>query len=94
MKEKNDKRKSAIALKYDMGEEAPKVIAAGQGVLAEKIIESAKDSDVPIVENEKLADSLSKLDIGEMIPPELYEVVAEILVFVDYMDRLKSKNNK
>ena len=42
----------------------------------------------------KLADTLSRLDIGEMIPPELYEVVAEILVFVDSMDKIKAKLNK
>ena len=43
-------------------------------------------------EDSKLADTLSKLEIGEMIPPELYEVVAEILVFVDAMDRIKAKD--
>ena len=41
--------------------------------------------------DDKLADTLSRLDIGEMIPPELYEVVAEILVFVDSMDKIKAK---
>ena len=43
-------------------------------------------------EDSKLADTLSKLEIGEMIPPELYEVVAEILVFVDAMDKIKAKD--
>ncbi|MCM1045410.1 MAG: EscU/YscU/HrcU family type III secretion system export apparatus switch protein [Candidatus Gastranaerophilales bacterium] len=86
-----EKVKQAIALEYNPSEDAPKVIASGRGVLAEKIIEKAKESDVPIHRDDKLADTLSRLEIGEMIPPELYEVVAEILVFVDSMDKLKSK---
>ncbi len=89
-KEKN-KIKQAIALEYDPSDEAPRVIATGRGLLAEKIIEKAKESDVPIHRDDKLADTLSRLQIGEMIPPELYEVVAEILIFVDSMDKLKKK---
>ncbi|MCM1191133.1 MAG: EscU/YscU/HrcU family type III secretion system export apparatus switch protein [Butyrivibrio sp.] len=85
------KVKQAIALEYDPSDEAPKVIASGRGLLAEKIIEKAKESDVPIHRDDKLADTLSRLEIGEMIPPELYEVVAEILIFVDSMDKLKKK---
>ena len=63
-------------------------------MLADKIIEKAKESDVPIHRDDKLADTLSRLEIGEMIPPELYEVVAEILLFVDSMDKIKSKIKK
>ena len=59
--------------------------------MAEKIIDAAKEQNIPIHEDSKLADTLSKLEIGEMIPPELYEVVAEILVFVDAMDKIKAK---
>ena len=88
--EKN-KVKQAIALEYDPSDEAPKVVASGRGLLAERIIERAKESDVPIHRDDKLADTLSRLEIGEMIPPELYEVVAEILIFVDSMDKLKKK---
>ena len=88
---KRNKVKQAIALEYNPSEDAPKVIASGKGILAEKIIEKAKESDVPIHRDDKLADTLSRLKIGDMIPPELYEVVAEILIFVDSMDKLKSK---
>lgn len=91
MSEKKEKLKQAIALEYNPNEDAPKIIATGKGVLAERIIEKAKESAVPIHQDDKLADTLSRLDIGDMIPPELYEVVAEILVFVDAMDRLKGK---
>lgn len=87
----NEKPKQAIALSYDPSDAAPRVVASGRGVLAEKIIEKANESDVPIHRDDRLADTLSRLEIGEMIPPELYEVVAEILIFVDSMDKLKSK---
>lgn len=86
-----NKIKQAVALEYDPSETAPRVVASGRGVLAERIIERAKESDVPIHRDDKLADTLSRLEIGDMIPPELYEVVAEILVFVDSMDKLKAK---
>lgn len=86
------RRKKAIALQYEPEtDNAPKVIASGEGYLAEKIIEKAISSDIPLHKDEKLAESLSSLDIGETIPPELYSVVAEILVFVDHMDRIKGK---
>ena len=88
---KKNKPKQAIALEYNPQEDAPKVIASGRGKLAERIIERAQESDVPIHRDDKLADTLSRLEIGDMIPPELYEVVAEILVFVDSMDKLKGK---
>jgi len=91
MEEKKDKIKQAIALEYNPDEDAPRVVASGRGILAEKIIEKAKESDVPVHRDDKLADTLSKLEIGDMIPPELYEVVAEILIFVDSMDKLKGK---
>lgn len=85
------KIKQAIALEYNPAEDAPKVIASGQGALAERIIEKAKESSVPVHRDDSLADTLSRLEIGEMIPPELYEVVAEILVFVDAMDKIRQK---
>ena len=89
--DKNKKVKTAVALEYDPSDDVPRVIASGTGILAEKIIEKAKESNVPIHEDDKLAQTLSKLEIGEMIPPELYEVVAEILIFVDSMDKIKNK---
>lgn len=91
MEKEKEKVKTAVAIAYEPGEEAPKILATGKGLIAEKIIEKAKEEDVPFYKDSKLADTLSKLEIGDMIPPELYEVVAEILVFVDKMDRLKAK---
>lgn len=86
-----DKERTAVAIEYVPGEAAPKILATGKGRIAEKIIETAKENNVPTYKDNKLADTLSKLKIGDMIPPELYEVVAEILVFVDDVDRMKSK---
>lgn len=88
---KRKKLKQAVALEYDPADNAPRVVATGRGALAEKIIEQAKQAEVPVHKDDKLADTLSKLQIGDMIPPELYEVVAEILVFVDGMDKIKAK---
>lgn len=84
-------KKTAVAIAYEPGDRAPKILASGKGELADKIIEKAKENDVPLYKDNKLADTLSKLQIGDAIPPELYDVVAEILVFVDDMDRLKAK---
>jgi len=92
--EETKKVKQAIALEYNPEEDAPKVIASGTGALAERIIEKAKEHDIPLHRDDKLADTLSRLEIGEMIPPELYEVVAEILLFVDSMDKIKGKMMK
>lgn len=86
-----EKRKQAIALSYNPGNEAPQIVATGTGIIAEKIIEKAKENDVPLYKDNELADTLSRLEIGEMIPPELYSVVAEILVFVDKLDKIKGK---
>ncbi len=87
-KKEKDSVKTAVALAYNPGDVAPTILATGKGELAEKIIEKAKESDVPLYKDNKLAATLSKLEIGDTIPPELYEVVAEILVFVD---ELRSK---
>ncbi|MCR5452065.1 MAG: EscU/YscU/HrcU family type III secretion system export apparatus switch protein [Lachnospiraceae bacterium] len=85
------KEKTAVALAYNPGDEAPKILASGKGHVAEKIIEEAKAADVPFYKDSALAETLSKLEIGDAIPPELYEVVAQILVFVDSMDKVKAK---
>ena len=92
--EKNEKQKTPVALAYMPGDAAPKILATGKGAIAEKIIETAKEADVPFYKDDKLADTLSKLEIGDMIPPELYEVVAEILVFVNDMDKIRAKLGK
>lgn len=93
-KEQNRKKpKQAVALEYDPKDIAPRILAIGKGQVAERIIETAKKEDIPIHRDEKLAKTLSKLEIGDTIPPELYEVVAEVLVFVDRLEKIRGKLN-
>lgn len=92
MKEK-EKLRTAIALEYDPKDIAPKILATGKGQVADKIIEKAKEENIPVHQDSKLAGTLSKLEIGDMIPPELYEAVAEILVFVDAMEKIRKKGD-
>ena len=73
----------AAALQYDGKKDtAPRVTAQGRGIIAEKIIELARKHDVPIKNDPALVQILSKLDIDEQIPAEIYKAVAEILAFV------------
>jgi Uncharacterized homolog of the cytoplasmic domain of flagellar protein FhlB len=78
-----EESKKAVALKYEQNKDsAPKVVAKGRGWIAERIIELARKHGVPLKENHALVEVLSKLEIYEEIPVELYKAVAEILVFV------------
>lgn len=87
--------KKATALSYSPNEDkAPKIIASGKGVLAEKILEKAKQEEIPVVEDSSLVEELVKLGIGTEIPIELYEVVAEILSFVSRVDDKAAKKFK
>jgi flagellar biosynthesis protein len=80
MKEKSGK---AAALKYSHGKDsAPKLTAKGRGEVAKKIIEIAKNHNIPIHEDRELVEFLSMLDLYQEIPPELYRAVAEILAFI------------
>ena len=75
--------KKAIAIKYDKQEDAaPKVVAKGQNLIAEKIKEIAEANDIYIKKNSNLAEELYRLNINEEIPEELYEAVAKILVYL------------
>ena len=76
-------RRIAAALGYDPDkEEAPKLLAKGQGEIADRIIELAKQHDIPIHEDRDLVAVLSKLDLDQEIPPELYRTIAELLAFI------------
>ena len=71
----------AIALNYD-GKRAPKITAKGQGLVAEQIIETAKEHNVPLHTDVALVKVLSKMSLGDEIPRELYLAVAEIIAFI------------
>lgn len=83
--------KKAAALRYEQSYEAPIVTAAGIGLIADKIIEKADENNVPIVYNKELADLLQNVDVGESIPPEIYEIVAEIIAYVMSVDNNLNK---
>ena len=78
---KRDEFQRAVALHYDQ-EGAPIVLATGEGEVARLIKERAEAAGVPLVEDPKLSYLLSKIPLGDEIPPELYRAVAEVLVFV------------
>lgn len=92
-KKRELKDRQAIALTYEPGTSAPAIVAAGRGYVADRIIETAKENDVPLYEDGELSDTLMRLQIGDTIPPELYKVDADILIFVDSMDKIKGKLN-
>ncbi|MFN8524910.1 MAG: EscU/YscU/HrcU family type III secretion system export apparatus switch protein [Chloroflexota bacterium] len=87
--------RKAVALTYRAGEErAPRVTASGRGMVADEIIRRAKEAGVPITQDAPLVTLLSQLDLGEMIPPDLYLVVAEILVHVYRLESRVGRDRK
>jgi Uncharacterized homolog of the cytoplasmic domain of flagellar protein FhlB len=88
MPDEKGKKLQAAALRYDPEQDDIPVLAAfGEGFVAQRIIETAKTHGVPVTVDKQLASVLSKLSVGDQIPPELYTVVAKLLVFVGEMDR-------
>jgi len=80
--------KKAVALKYAPGEaKAPTLVAKGKGAVADAILNKAKEAGVPVQEDSSLVEVLSKLDLDQEIPPELYQLVAEILSFIYRSDK-------
>ena len=75
-------KKSAVALKYETGDSAPKIVAKGTSRLAELIIKIARENNIVIKENKLLSEVLMQFDAGDYVPEETYEVVAQILAFV------------
>lgn len=85
--------KRAVALRYErQKDEAPRVVASGQGLVAERMVELAREHGVAVQENAELAEALSSVELGTAIPEALYPVVAEVLVFVSRMNRLRGKD--
>jgi flagellar biosynthesis protein len=83
---KHQARQKAVAVKYNPDEFAPKILAKGAGLIAEKILERAGDSEIVIHKDAALVEDLTRMELGEFIPPELYEAVAQILVFISNLD--------
>ncbi|MEW9667617.1 EscU/YscU/HrcU family type III secretion system export apparatus switch protein [Ammoniphilus sp. 3BR4] len=80
--------KRAAAITYSTGEyEAPIVSAKGKGEIADSIIKKAQEHGIPIQEDKALIELLSKIELHQQIPPELFQIVAEILASVYRMER-------
>lgn len=95
MKPAHKQPKRAAALSYDPARDAVPVLTAfGEGFLAEKIIATASEADVPIMVDEGLAQMLAALNVGDDIPPALYAAVAQILVFLSDSDQAYGKRIK
>ena len=82
MTDQVDQRRTAIALAYQKGSHAPKVVAKGRGILAEAIIQRAKEAGVYVHESPALVSLLMQVDMDQYIPPELYMAVAELLAWL------------
>ena len=73
----------AVALKYEPEKSnAPRVVAAGSGFMAQRILELAAQNDIAIYHDDSAATLLSKLDLGKEIPPELYQIVVNIYIYL------------
>lgn len=88
------KRQKVVALKYDQGRQsAPRVLAKGQGGVADKILQVAREKGIPLYSDPELVEILSQLDVGLEIQPELYQAVAEVLIFIYKANQKKMKQS-
>lgn len=79
---------SAVALRYNEGEdEKPIVVAHGRGAIAQRILELAKENDVPMQEDPSLVSDLIDMDLGANVPPQLYHVIAEVLIMLEEVEK-------
>ncbi len=85
---KDEKKKYAAVLRYDSElEESPRLVAKGRGKVAENILETAIEHGIPIQEDPALLELMTKLNINETIPEELYKAVAEVFAFIYKVDQ-------
>jgi len=85
---------NAVALAYQTGDLAPKVVARGRGLIAEEIIRRARENGVFVHESKELVALLMQVDLDRHIPPTLYRVVAELLAWLYHIDALKHTGDK
>ena len=91
MKRREDEERRAAALSYKQGYYAPVVVARGKGVMAEAIIACAREAGVYVHESPELVKLLMQVDIDQFVPPELYRAVAEVLVWLYWMEGQNKK---
>lgn len=88
-----EKRKTAIALAYQAGNAAPRVVAKGRGLIAQAIIERAKEHGVYVHQSEDLVSMLMQVELDENIPPQLYQAVAELLAWIYRLEKSETPPN-
>ena len=86
MSPRDDEERRAAALSYKQGYYAPVVVARGSGVVAEAIIACAREAGVYVHESPELVKLLMQVDTDQFIPPELYRAVAEVLVWLQWLE--------
>ena len=86
-------RRHAVALSYGENDQAPRVIAKGYGDIAERIIDEARRQGIHVHDEPALVGLLMQLDLDEQIPPRLYQVIAELLVWVGELNASESRNS-
>lgn len=80
--------RKAVALSYELGvDPAPKVTAKGKGLIAQKIIETAREHHIPLHRDDELVQVLEALDLDSRIPPSMFRAVAEVLAFIYRMNK-------
>lgn len=77
-----NERSSAVAVRYDGKEAAPRVVAKGYGNIADAIIRSAKEHDLYVHESPELVNLLMQVNLDAQIPPQLYVAIAELLAWI------------
>ena len=90
--DKASSRQVAVALAYEQGNGAPKVVAKGRGLIAQAIIERAKQNNVFVHESEELVGLLMKVELDQEIPPQLYMAVAELLAWLYRLEHADATN--
>jgi flagellar biosynthesis protein len=86
--------KRASALRYNRDKDAaPQVVATGSGLIAERIVEIAREQGLPVREDPALAEALSRLELEQEIPPELFVAVAEVLVWAYGLEKRRSRGS-
>jgi flagellar biosynthesis protein len=84
--EEQPPRRRASALRYEPGDSAPRIVAGGSGLVAERIIAAAREAGVPVREDPALVEALAKLDLGDAVPEALWRAVAEVLAWAYRLD--------
>jgi flagellar biosynthesis protein len=84
--------KRAVALRYEQNAAAPRIVATGSGFVAQTIIDRAKEYEVPIAIEPELVELLVQLDLNQLIPPELYAAVAEVLAWAYQVDGMTAED--